>query len=71
MARIIRKPVAFNLSDPDQCALYNHAMKRTNFSAYIKRLIQRDMEGNMQKPSITTPFQNEVTINNDIANSYI
>ena len=42
---IVRKPVAFNIEDPDQLALYEHAMKRTNFSAYIKRLIQRDMEG--------------------------
>jgi hypothetical protein len=42
--QIVRKPVAFNLADPDQLALYNHAMKRTNFSSYIKRLIQRDME---------------------------
>ncbi|WPZ17769.1 hypothetical protein UM396_14385 [Geobacillus subterraneus] len=42
---IVRKPVAFNLDDPDQKELYDHAMKRTNFSAYIKRLIQRDMEG--------------------------
>lgn len=42
---IVRKPVAFNLDDPDQKELYDHAMKRTNFSAYVKRLIQRDMEG--------------------------
>jgi hypothetical protein len=42
--QIVRKPVAFNLADPDQLELYNHAMKRTNFSSYIKRLIQRDME---------------------------
>lgn len=48
---IVRKPVAFNIEDPDQLALYEHAMKRTNFSAYIKRLIQRDMEGvNVQRP---------------------
>lgn len=39
------KTIAFNISDPDQKALYEHAEKRTNFSAYGKRLIQRDMEG--------------------------
>lgn len=44
-AEIKRSPVAFNLEDPDQLALYVHAKKRTNFSAYVKRLIQRDMEG--------------------------
>lgn len=37
--------VAFNLADPDQVKLWQHAKRRTNFSAYIKRLIQRDMEG--------------------------
>jgi hypothetical protein len=41
---IKRKSVSFNLSDPDQKLLLLHALKRTNFSAYIKRLIQRDME---------------------------
>jgi hypothetical protein len=45
MTEIKRSPVAFNLADPDQLAMYTHAKKRTNFSAYIKRLIQRDMEG--------------------------
>jgi hypothetical protein len=53
MNQIIRKPVAFNLSDPDQLALYNHAMKRTNFSGYIKRLIQRDMEGWNVQPTVS------------------
>lgn len=38
------QPVSFNLADPDQKELFDHAMKRPNFSGYIKRLIQRDME---------------------------
>lgn len=42
--RIVRKPVAFNADDPDQLALLEHAAKRPNFSGYIKRLIQRDLE---------------------------
>jgi len=37
--------VAFNLDDPDQLALYEHAKKRTNFSAYVKRLITMDILG--------------------------
>lgn len=45
---IIRKTVAFNLVDPDQKAMLEHADLRPNFSGYIKRLIQRDMD-NMQK----------------------
>lgn len=38
------KSIAFNELDPDQARLLAHAEKRTNFSAYVKRLIQRDME---------------------------
>ncbi|EZP77648.1 hypothetical protein H839_08444 [Parageobacillus genomosp. 1] len=56
---IVRKPVAFNLDDPDQKSLYDHAMKRTNFSAYIKRLIQRDMEGWNVQPSVSAPVTRE------------
>lgn len=39
------KSIAFNELDPDQAKLLEHAEKRSNFSAYVKRLIQRDMEG--------------------------
>lgn len=38
------KSVAFNLEDPIEVQLFNHANKYTVFSAYIKRLIQREME---------------------------
>lgn len=38
------KSVAFNVADPIEYALYQHAMKNRYFSTYIKRLIQRDME---------------------------
>lgn len=34
-----------NLNDPDQERLFRHAAQRSNFSAYIKRLMQRDMDG--------------------------
>lgn len=43
--QIRRLTAAFNLADPDQKRLYEHANRRRNVSAYIKRLIQRDMEG--------------------------
>lgn len=36
---------SFNILDPDQKRLYEHATKRANRSAFLKRLIQRDMEG--------------------------
>jgi hypothetical protein len=42
---ITTKGVSFNVSDPDQRLLLEHAKKRPNFSGYVKRLIQRDMEG--------------------------
>jgi hypothetical protein len=38
------KGVAFNLDDPDQKELFDWAMSRTNFSAYVKRLIQADRD---------------------------
>lgn len=38
------KGVAFNMADPDQKDLYEWAMTRTNFSAYVKRLIQADRD---------------------------
>lgn len=38
------KSVAFNIADPYELALYNHALKNKYFSTYIKRLIARDME---------------------------
>lgn len=45
---IKRKSVAFNQRDPDQAAMLEHAAKRSNFSAYVKRLIYRDMAGAVQ-----------------------
>lgn len=43
--KMVNKGVSFNVFDSDQEKLLEHAMKRKNFSAYVKRLIQRDMEG--------------------------
>lgn len=52
---IKRKSVAFNIDDPDQMALLEHASKRANFSSYIKRLIQRDLEGGQYVSNVQTP----------------
>lgn len=41
------KTIVFNLDDADQYILYEHSMKRSNFSSYVKRLIQRDVDGYM------------------------
>lgn len=51
---MIIKSVAFNPQDPDQAALLAHANKRPNFSGYVKRLIQRDMEGGFTPPAPQT-----------------
>lgn len=46
MAKLIKNiPVSFNLLDPDQKEMYEYVSRRTNKSGYLKRLIQRDMEG--------------------------
>lgn len=44
MTMMKTKGVAFNLDDPDQNEMFKYALSRPNFSSYIKRLIQRDME---------------------------
>ncbi len=43
MEQIKVKSIAFNLADPHQLKLFNHSTNTTNFSSYIKSLIQRDM----------------------------
>lgn len=37
------KGVTFNLNKEDQVKLYEFAMKQNNFSGYIKKLIEADM----------------------------
>ncbi|HHQ8913229.1 TPA: hypothetical protein ACSVZR_003486 [Bacillus cereus] len=45
------KSVAFNLDDPMEFKQYHHALGHGKyFSTYIKRLIQRDIEGGENKP---------------------
>ncbi len=52
MDQIKVKSIAFNLADPHQMKLYNHSTNTTNFSSYIKSLIQRDMNLNFVQPSV-------------------
>ncbi len=44
------KSIAFNQSDPIERELLEHAEKHSQFSAYVKRLIQRDKEGGRTTP---------------------
>lgn len=53
--KIVTKGVSFNILDPDQNTLLEHAMKRKNFSAYIKRLIQNDLSEAYMTRVISTP----------------
>lgn len=57
--QITTKGVSFNVLDPDQYDLLEHASKRKNFSSYIKRLIQRDID-NAFITNHTQQFQSEV-----------
>jgi hypothetical protein len=42
--KIVNKSVSFNVVDPFQQQMKEHVEQYPNFSAYMKRLIQRDME---------------------------
>ena len=46
MSELIKKrvQVVFNIADPDQKELYQRVIERKNQSAYMKRLIQRDID---------------------------
>lgn len=71
---IINKGVSFNLYDPDQKKMYDHAMKRSNFSAYVKRLIQRDIEGVRQVSTVHETIaepKGEVSFNTDLMGGLI
>ncbi|MCM3110013.1 hypothetical protein [Lederbergia lenta] len=39
----INKTVSFNISDPFESEMYEHSKKYSNFSGYVKRLIQNSM----------------------------
>lgn len=74
---IVTKGVAFNILDPDQAVLLEHAKKRKNFSSYIKRLIQRDMDGTYVPRRIDNQVSNiqedagEDLFDSDLMNSLI
>lgn len=57
--QIVNRSVSFNVADPYQNKLYSHTTQFTNFSSYIKTLIQRDMEG--------STIENRAPLANDLA----
>lgn len=73
---IKNRSVSFNLDDPDQKRMFEYANERTNFSAYVKRLIQRDMEGGVGTPVVleeskVEPKEELIEIDENIAEGYI
>lgn len=64
------KSVAFNLADPDQRKMYEWVAQRTNFSAYMKRLIQRDMEGGVVA-RVETQETRQTEIGRDVAEGFV
>ncbi|WP_366160527.1 hypothetical protein ABXS71_16720 [Bacillus infantis] len=62
--QIHNKSVSFNLLDPYQALMKKHAEQYPNFSGYIKRLIQRDMEdGNKKAPTRVVNNQSIARLN--------
>ena len=45
------KSVSFNATDPMEASMLAHLTKFSSFSVYVKRLIQRDMDGNFAPKS--------------------
>ena len=67
-----RKNVCFNISDPDERKLFEHAASRKNFSRYIKTLIQKDVTPNQLHPVINQQLNEcEDDKDDDFANQLI
>ena len=66
------KTISFNLNDPHDLELFNHAIKINpltgkpqNFSKYVKRLIENDIRGYIT-PSIV---EGKTTVNEEVKNA--
>ena len=69
---IKNRPVAFNINDPFQRELYEYSYTHTNFSAYVKMLILRDMDSKKaesQPPVVAQATQPEIDV--DLLNGLI
>ncbi|MED5050679.1 hypothetical protein P9850_02185 [Anoxybacillus rupiensis] len=69
MKVIKTKGVSFNVVDPFQKRLFDHAARHTNFSAYVKSLIQRDMEGGTGNTSTIDTAVSPIT--DDIVRGFV
>jgi hypothetical protein len=63
MAKLIKnKSVSFNILDPFQLRLKEHAEQNSNFSFYVKCLIERDMERIERKKTPAQPVTNRISL---------
>lgn len=69
--QIKNRPVSFNIDDPYQRKLYEHTLQYSNYSAYIKSLIQRDMEGGHISNAQQTVEVPPVVISDDMLHGLI
>ena len=70
------KTVSFNVSDPDDLELFNHAIKANpltgktqNFSKYVKRLIENDMKQGKSMHIHQSIVEGTPTINEEVKNA--
>ncbi|SET69510.1 hypothetical protein SAMN05216389_12125 [Oceanobacillus limi] len=68
MAKVVRlktKGVSFNVADDGQRELFEHCEGKSNFSAYVKSLILRDILGEPVVPKVE-PESQEADVNSFI-----
>lgn len=67
------KSISFNIVDPFEKQLLDHSKQYSNFSVYVKRLIQRDMEGGSvaHKTKMLTELDNEVDLDSELMSNML
>lgn len=58
--------LALNYLDPDQRRMIEHIQSRTNYSAYLQRIVQRDMDGSLIQQKIEPDIEDEAKDGLDI-----
>jgi hypothetical protein len=72
MNRIV-KSVSFSKDDEFEMMMITHSKRYGNFSKYVKRLIQRDLEGGSSQLTATTHANHsaEITVDHSYVSSVI
>lgn len=53
------KSVSFSLNEPFESKLFEHVLNQGPFSKYVKRLIQRDLEGVTYQVEVEQDFESD------------